>query len=112
MRVGKIVRPFIGVRYLLLNKSIAEQMHLKRDFGALLIRGDSTADFAVVPGSPADKAGLKEGDIVLEVNGQQINEDNPLPQVLKQYKPNDKISLKVFSGDVEKTIPLTLGETN
>lgn len=112
LRVGKIVRPFIGVRYLLLNKSIAEQMHLKRDFGALLIRGDSTADFAVVPGSPADKAGLKEGDIVLEVNGQQINEDNPLPQVLKQYKPNDKISLKVFSGDVEKTIPLTLGETN
>lgn len=116
LRSGKIVRPFIGVRYMLLNKATAEQMNLQRDFGALLIRGDTTADFAVVPGSPADRAGLKEGDIILEVNGQQINEDNPLPQVLKKFKPGDRVSVKVFSANenngTEKTIPLTLGETN
>lgn len=112
LRSGKIVRPFIGVRYMLINESIAEQMNLPRDFGALLIRGESTADFAVSPGSPADRAGLKEGDIILEVNDTQVNEDNSLPQILKQFKAGDRVSIKIFSGTEEKTIQLTLGETN
>lgn len=112
LRTGKIVRPFIGVRYMLLNAATAEEMNLQRDYGALLIRGDGTANFAVSPGSPADRAGLKEGDIILEVNGSRIDEDNPLPKVLKSFKPGERISVKVFSDETEKTIPLTLGETN
>lgn len=112
LRSGKIVRPFLGVRYMILNESIAEQMNLDQKSGALLIRGEATADFAVVPGSPADKAGLKEGDIILEVNGKAISEDNHLPAVLKDFKPGDTVSIKIFSDGSEKTIPLRLGETN
>ncbi len=112
LRSGKIVRPFLGVRYMVVNEAIAEQMGLRRDSGALLIRGSSTADFAVVPGSPADRAGLKEGDIILDINGTQINEENSLASVMKKFKPNDRVMVKVFSGDSEKTIPVTLGETN
>lgn len=112
LRSGKITRPFPGVRYMLLNKAIADQNHLSKDYGALIIRGTTATDFAVAPGSPADKAGLKENDIILEVNGEQINEDHPLPTILKKFKPGDVVTLKVFSGGSEKTIPVTLGETN
>lgn len=111
-RSGKIVRPFIGVRYVMITKAIVDSDHLGRDQGALIIHGQTTADLAVMPGSPADKAGLKEGDIILEADGKQVTEDNPLTSVLKNYKPGDKISLKVYSDGQEKTIPLTLGESN
>jgi serine protease Do len=111
-RGGKIVRPFLGVRYVQITKALKEEMNLARDYGVLLIRGASTADFAVIPGSPADRAGLKEGDIILEVDGKRVDEDHSLTQILKSYKPNDRISIKVYSGDSEKTIPITLGETN
>lgn len=112
LRSGKIVRPFLGVRYMMLTQAIADQMNLSRSSGALLTRGSSTADFAVVPGSPADKAGLKEGDIILDINGNAVNEDNTLSSVLKKFKPGDRILVRVFSGDAEKTVPVTLGETN
>ena len=62
-KLGKIIRPFIGVRYIMITKALAETEALPKDFGALLVRGDS-ADFAVIPGSPADKAGLLENDII------------------------------------------------
>lgn len=112
LRAGKIVRPFIGVRYMVVNKAIAGQMDLQRDYGALLVKGDSSLDFAVVPGSPADKAGLKEGDIILEVNGSRVDEDHQLSQLIKSMKPNDKVNLLVFSNGIEKSVTLILGETN
>ena len=111
-RSGKIVRPFIGIRYMLISKAIAEQYKLGRNYGALLIRGDVAADFAVAPGSPADQAGLKEGDIVLSINGREINEQNSIPNVLKDFKPGDRITLNVYSDGQEKSIPLTLGENS
>lgn len=111
-RSGKIVRPFLGVRYVQINEAIKEEMNLPRDYGVLLIRGSSTADFAVVPGSPADRAGLKEGDIILEVNGERIDDDTSLTSTLKSFKPGDRVSVKVYSDTSEKTIPVTLGETN
>ncbi len=112
VRSGKIVRPFIGVRYMLLSKAIADQEKLARDHGALLIEGDTPTDFAVMPGSPADKAGLKEGDIILEIDGMEINENNSLPNILKNYKPGDRITAKVYSGGNEKNVSITLGENN
>jgi serine protease Do len=77
-KFGKISRPFIGVRYIMLSKTLAEKEQLSKDYGALLIRGDTTTDFAVVPGSPADKAGLKENDIILEINGVELKKDKTL----------------------------------
>jgi serine protease Do len=108
---GKIVRPFLGVRYMMITEAVAKSENLPKDFGALIIRGNSATDFAVQPGSPADKAGLQENDIIMEVNGDKLTEQNSLTRVLKKYKPNDSLTLKVFSKGQEKTVIITVGET-
>jgi serine protease Do len=107
---GKIVRPYLGVRYLLINSEIAQQNKLTVDYGALIVRGSTTADVAVVPGSPADKAGLVENDIILEINGQKIDENHALTDQLQQFNPGDTVSLKILHDGLEKTIQATLGE--
>ena len=66
---GKITRPYIGVRYVVVTPEIQEANGLDVDYGALLVRGDSFEDPAVMPGSPADQAGLQENDIILALDG-------------------------------------------
>ncbi len=107
---GKITRPFIGVRYMMLNEALAKELKIPRTEGALLIHGSALADSAVLPGSPADKAGLKENDIILKVDGKALNADNSLAHALKSYRPGQTIVLQVDSGGTEKSVTLTLGE--
>jgi serine protease Do len=93
---GTIERPVLGVRYLLIDEEIKEQNSLTVDYGALIVRGDTSADLAVIPGSPADKAGLRENDIILEIDGKQITTENTLQFVIQNYKINDTVTLKVL----------------
>ena len=109
---GKIVRPFLGVRYISITDAIAKQQNLPESYGALIVRGDTNMDFAVQPGSPADKAGLMENDIILSVNGQKLNDkDNTLPDILKNYNPGDTVSLEVYHQGKTKTVQVTLAQT-
>lgn len=108
---GKITRPFLGVRYMMLNKQISEEQKLPRDFGALLLRGQQITDFAVVPGSPADKAGLVENDIVLEVDGVKLEGDKTLAGAIKDKEPGEIITLKIYHKGEEKEVKLTLVES-
>ncbi len=108
---GKITRPFIGVRYIMLTKVLAEKESLPKDYGALLIRGNTVTDFAVVPGSPAGKAGLQENDIILEVNGVELNNEKTLVLELKKYDVADSLTLKIYSGGNEKIVKITLVES-
>ncbi len=107
---GHIVRPYLGVRYVLINDDIAKQNNLSVDHGALIIHGSQTTDLAIVPGSPADKAGLVENDIILEVNGQSIDENHSLAHELQKNQPGDTVQLKVLHKGEEKTISVTLEE--
>lgn len=109
-KYGKIVRPFLGVRYVLLNKEIAKANNLDVDYGALVSRGDARTDLAVLPGSPADKAGLVENDIILELNGTKISQDNSLASLIAKYAPGDKVKLKILHRGDEKTVEVTLQE--
>ncbi len=109
-KFGKIVRPFLGVRYILLNETIARTNKLPVDYGALIVRGETTTDFAVTPGSAADKAGLQENDIILELNGEKITQENSLARMMQKFKPGDEITLKVLSKGKEKIIKVVLGE--
>jgi len=109
-KYGKIVRPFLGVRYVLLNEEIAKANNLDVDYGALVSRGEERTDLAVLPGSPADKAGLVENDIILELNGIKINNDNSLASLIAKYAPGDKVKLKILHRGDEKTVEVTLAE--
>ncbi len=107
---GKIVRPFLGVRYVMNNEIIAKENSLKVNYGALIVRGDKNTDLAVVHGSPADKADLAENDIILEVDGIKIEGDNNLAKILGNYQPGDEIELKVSHKGAEKTVKVKLEE--
>jgi len=108
---GRIIRPYIGVRYVQLNKDLSTQNKLPVEYGALILRGKGLTDIAVIPGSPADKAGLVENDIILEINGEKISQDNSLLKLIQQYKVGDDIELKIYSKGAEKTIKIKLEES-
>jgi len=119
--LGKIVYPFLGVRYVLVDEEIKENNNLSVDYGALVVKGDKE-ESAITPGSAAEKAGLKEGDIILELNSEKITVENSLSKVIAKYNPGDKITLKIlrparqpdgsYGGgeEKEKTIEVVLGE--
>ncbi len=107
---GRIVRPFLGVRYTLINQKIIEQNNLEVDHGALIIRGSGEGELAVIPGSPADKAGLVENDIILKVNDEKVNKNNSLSKLIQKHSPGDKVSLLVYHKGEEKKIEVTLEE--
>jgi len=108
-KTGKIVYPFLGVRYVLLNEIIQQENNLPVNYGAWVGKG-SQGEAAVYPGSAAQTAGLKEGDIILEFNGEKITAENSLAKIIMEYNPGDKVVLKILRSGQEKTIEATLGE--
>lgn len=107
---GRIVRPWLGIRYVIINEEMKNEERLSVNYGALVSRGTYSTQPAVIPDSPADKAGLKENDIILEINGTKVTETTPLALMVQSRKVGDKITMKVLSGDKEKTITVTLEE--
>lgn len=100
---GKVSIPFIGVRYIVINKTIQEENNLPVDHGALVLRGEKVTDFAVAPGSSADKAGIVENDIILEVDGNKITEDNPLSDIVSRYEVGNELTFKIWhKGDIKE----------
>lgn len=107
---GKISIPYIGVRYVLLDDTIQKANNLPYDYGALILRGQNMTDFAVIPGSPADKAGLMENDIILEINGEKIDAEHPLGNVIGKHSVGDEVTLKIWHKGEEKEVKVKLEE--
>ncbi len=87
----------------------SKKNNLKVDYGALIQEGEN-GEAAVSPGSAAEKAGLKEGDIVLEINGEKITTENALSKIIMKYNPGDKVTLKILRDGSEKVLEATLTE--
>ncbi len=107
--LGKIVYPFLGVRYVLINDAVQQENKLPVNYGARVTKGIK-GEPAVFPGSPAEVIGLKEGDIILEFNGEKITTDNSLAKIIGEYNPGDKVSLKILRNGQEKTVEVALAE--
>jgi S1-C subfamily serine protease len=109
---GKISSPYLGVRYVEMDDSIKKEINSPYDYGVLVVRGEKVTDFAVIPGSPADKAGIVENDIILEINGTKIDKKNTLIDLVAKNSVGDTVNLKVWhKGDV-KDIQARLTERN
>jgi serine protease Do len=107
---GRIIRPFLGVRYTVITPEFAEKNRLPVDYGALVTRGSEPGAVAIVPGSPADKAGIVENDIILEADGTKIDLDHSLVGIIGRHKVGDTLDFKLYhKGDTE-TVAVTLAE--
>ncbi len=107
---GRIVRPYLGVRYQLIDADLAQRNNVSVDYGALIIRGSTAVDLAVIPGSPADKAGLKENDIILSVDGQKITAENSLAEIVSSHTHGQTLSLEILSQGNKRAVSITLEE--
>jgi len=107
---GRIIRPMLGVRYVMINQNIIKKNNLDVDYGALVLRGEEPGDLAVIPGGSADKAGIVENDIILEVNGQKIEGKNTLSSLVAKYNVGDQITLKIMHRGEEKEVRVRLEE--
>lgn len=114
MAKGSVSRPYFGITY---------QMITPAEAGTLSFRGQKTPEVegawisrsgssqsSIVAGGPAEKAGLKDNDVITAINGEPLNDNNPLGNVILKYKPGDTIKLTVRRGDQTLTLDLTLGE--
>jgi S1-C subfamily serine protease len=107
---GKISTPYIGVRYIPVTADIQKSNNLPYGYGILVARGTQITDLAVIPGSPADKAGIQENDIILELNGTKIDDQNSLSDLISQHNVGDTVTLKVWHKGETKDVSVTLEE--
>lgn len=107
---GRIIRPYLGVRYRTITSDIQDDNKLAYDYGALIDAGEPQNGPAIIAGGPGAKAGLQAKDIILSVNDKLVRGQVTLFQLVQQYSVGDTISLKVYRGGQLLTIPVTLEE--
>lgn len=106
--IGEIIYPFLGVRYLMLTPELQEENNLSVSEGAWI--NSDNAEPAIVAGSAAEKAGLKEGDIIIEMQGEKLTPENTLASVIQKYDPGDEVIMTILRGEEKLSIKLTLGK--
>ena len=99
---GKVVRGWLGVMIQNVTEDLAKSFGLSNDKGALV--SDVTS------GSPADKAGLKRGDVIVSFNGQDIDTSNQLPAIVARTPVGNRVDMNVIRDGKEKTLTVKVGE--
>jgi S1-C subfamily serine protease len=110
MKNGEIVRPYIGIRYLQINDTIKKSNNLSVDYGILVARGATTDELAVIPGSPADKAGIIENDIILEIDGVKLDSTKTFASIIRQKQVEQTVKLKIIHKVDEKEVEVKLAK--
>ena len=97
---GKVAWAWLGIQYQELTPELAESFGLKETKGALISK--------VVKGSPSDKAGLKDGDIIIEFGGKPVDDANHLPMLVSSHSPGERVVVKILRErkPMEKTVEL------
>jgi len=108
-KYGKIKMPFLGVKYVLISKELAQSNKLPVSDGAIVVR-EQLGESPVIKGSSADKAGIKEWDIILECNGQKITVKNPLANILQKCKIGAQTNFTVLRDGKKLELKVKLEE--
>jgi 2-alkenal reductase len=104
---GKVEYPYLGISYSMIDADIAAQENLPVQNGAL-IGASASNQSAVVAGTPAAKAGLKDGDIITAIGGVKLDSNTSLRAALMQHKPGDTVQLQVLRDGKTMTFDVTL----
>lgn len=102
MTTGRVVRPFLGVEMAPVTPALANEQGLAVDSGAQIVE--------VVPGSPAERAGLRVDDVIIEVEGEEVEDANDASNAIGDHRPGDEIEVTVARGNERVTVTATLGE--
>ncbi len=105
---GEIQTPYLGIRYTLITPALKRSQNLPVDYGAL-VRGNAEGA-AVLPNSPAAKAGIRADDIVLSLNNKKITAQTPLGAMINELNVGDVVTLKVLRDGRELTLRVTLAK--
>ena len=105
---GEIVQPYLGVRYTQITENLKKKNNLTVDYGVLVSHGETPEDLAVIPGSPADKAGIVENDIILEVDGVKLEQGKSLASIIRQKGIGQTVKLKILHKGGEKEVEVKL----
>lgn len=100
-RTGKVTRSYLGVNLQDIDRNLAEAYRLSKPEGALITQ--------IAPSSPAARAGLKEGDVILKFNNNAISRAADLLNYLNRTQPNQSIDLEVLRDERKRNISATLG---
>ena len=109
---AKLARPYIGIRYQTIDLQLKTELKLSVDHGALVGPSQSASGASlpgVVPGGPAEVAGIREGDIIVAVEDREIDREHPLDATLAAFGPGQTVTLRILRGGATLSIKVTLG---
>jgi serine protease Do len=99
---GKVTRGWLGVHIQRLTPEMAESLSVPANKGAVVVE--------VIKDGPAEKAGLRSGDVIVAFNGKTVNDEHELPQIVAGTKPGQNVNVKVLREGKEIAIPVTVAE--
>ncbi len=108
-KYGKIIMPFLGIKYVLISKEMAETNKLPVTDGAIVVR-EALGEPPVIKGSAADKAGVKEWDILLDCNNERITSKNPLADILQKCKIGEATTMCILRDGKKLNLSVKLEE--
>ncbi len=112
LKNGRIKRPYLGIHYLNLTKTpgLSEEVNQSKKSGALIFGDKFSKTSGVEKNSPAAKAGLRENDVILKIDANELTAKNDLTEMIQNYSPGDKLELTILRNGEEKIVEVTLGE--
>ena len=99
---GRTIRGWLGVRIQTVTEDLASSLGLDRPYGALVA--------SVIPNSPAEKAGIKPGDVILDFNGSEVTEMRKLPRLVAETKVNSNSNVTIWRNEKKKSLKVVIAE--